>query len=385
MTKIYLGHGAAGNAASMAPWVDGLRARGFDAHAVDLPRRRAEDAVAAFEAQVPDEPGIVIGGHSYGGRVASLAVAGGNRRYGALVCLSYPLHRPGAPETAAARTAHWPQIAVPALLLSGTSDPFARNDMLRAALPGLAAGTLVEYPKLGHSLKPVLDDALDRIAAFLGALDVAAPDVAVRDVAVRDEATLNEAPARCGWSEGPDPLYRAYHDREWGVPVRDERHLFELLILEGAQAGLSWSTILHKREGYRRAFAGFDPAVVAAFDASDVARLLDDPGIVRNRAKVAAAIDNARATVALRAAGTSLTALLWSFVGDRPAVNAFTGPAEIPAQTDVSRAMSRELRTRGFKFVGPTICYALMQSAGLVNDHETRCFRWPEVQVRGEG
>ena len=372
MTKIYLGHGAAGNAASMAPWVDGLRARGFDAHAVDLPRRRAEDAVAAFEAQVPDEPGIVIGGHSYGGRVASLAVAGGNRRYGALVCLSYPLHRPGAPETAAARTAHWPRIAVPALLLSGTSDPFARNDMLRAALPGLPAGTLVEYPKLGHSLKPVLDDALDRIAAFLRRIDEDAP---------------HETPARCGWSEGPDPLYRAYHDREWGVPVRDERHLFELLILEGAQAGLSWSTILHKREAYRRAFASFDPAAVAAFDATDVARLLDDPGIVRNRAKVAAAIDNARATVALHAAGTSLAALLWSFVGDRPVVNAFTGPAAIPAQTDVSRAMSRELRTRGFKFVGPTICYALMQSAGLVNDHETRCFRWPEVQaqVQGEG
>ena len=169
------------------------------------------------------------------------------------------------------------------------------------------------------------------------------------------------------------------------MPVRDERHLFELLVLEGAQAGLSWSTILHKREGYRRAFAGFDPAAVAAFDATDVARLLDDPGIVRNRAKVAAAIGNARATLALYAAGTTLATLLWSFVGDRPVVNTPAGMAEIPAETDVSRAMSRELRARGFRFVGPTICYALMQSAGLVNDHETRCFRWSEVQAEGHG
>ena len=366
MTRIYLGHGASGNAASMAPWVDGLRARGFDAHAVDLPRRRAEDAVAAFEAQVPDEPGVVIGGHSYGGRVASLAVAGA-RRYAGLVCLSYPLHRPGAPETAAARTEHWSRIRVPALLLSGTSDPFARHDLLRAAMPTLPAGTLVEYPKLGHSLKPVLDGALDRIAAFLRGLDDAVPD----------EAAPGATPARCGWAEGPDPLYRAYHDREWGVPVRDERHLFELLVLEGAQAGLSWSTILHKREGYRRAFAGFDPATVAAFDATDVARLLGDPGIVRNRAKIAAAIGNARATLALHAAGTTLSTLLWSFVGDRPVINSYDASADIPAETDVSRAMSRELRARAFRFVGPTICYALMQSAGLVSDHETRCFRSP--------
>ena len=190
---------------------------------------------------------------------------------------------------------------------------------------------------------------------------------------------------RCAWAEGPDPLYRAYHDREWGVPVRDERHLFELLVLEGAQAGLSWSTILHKREGYRRAFAGFDPAAVAAFDANDVARLLNDPGIVRNRAKVAAAIDNARATLVLHGAGTTLSSLLWSFVGDRPVVNTAAGMAEIPAETDVSRAMSRELRARGFRFVGPTICYALMQSSGMVNDHVTRCFRWSEVQAEGVG
>jgi len=180
MLRIFLGHGASGSAASMAPWVDGLRARGFEAFAVDLPRRRAEDAVAAFEAQVPDGPGVVVGGQSYGGRVASLSAAGAGssraegtapRRYAGLVCLSYPLHRPGAPETAAARIAHWPAITVPALLLSGTSDPFARIDILEAAMPALVGGQLVTYPRLGHSLKPVLEDALDRVAAFLAELD----------------------------------------------------------------------------------------------------------------------------------------------------------------------------------------------------------------------
>lgn len=180
MLRIYLGHGASGTAASMAPWVDGLRVRGFEAFALDLPRRRAEDAVAAFEAQVPDEPGVVVGGHSYGGRVASLAVAGASaaqdagaapRRYAGLVCLSYPLHRPGAPETAASRTSHWSAITVPALLLSGTSDPFARIELLEAAIPALVRGQLVTYPRLGHSLRPVLDDALDGVAEFLAELD----------------------------------------------------------------------------------------------------------------------------------------------------------------------------------------------------------------------
>jgi len=185
---------------------------------------------------------------------------------------------------------------------------------------------------------------------------------------------------RCAWGNQPDPAYRAYHDREWGVPVRDERHLFELLILEGAQAGLAWSTILHKRDGYRRAYEGFDPAVVAAYGPDAAARLLADAGIVRNRAKVAASIDNARAVLALYEAGTTLVGHLWSFVEGRPLVNRFAGLGEIPAETDASRAMSKDLRKRGFRFVGPTICYALMQSAGLVNDHETSCFRWPEVQ-----
>jgi DNA-3-methyladenine glycosylase I len=168
---------------------------------------------------------------------------------------------------------------------------------------------------------------------------------------------------RCAWGAGPDPDYRAYHDTEWGVPIRDERHLFELLVLEGAQAGLSWSTILRKREGYRRAFAGFDVAAVAAFGEVDVARLLADAGIVRNRAKVAAAIGNARVTLELHAAGTTLVEHLWSFVGGTPVVNRFETLAEIPSETDASRAMSRDLRARGFRFVGPTICYALMLAA----------------------
>ena len=188
---------------------------------------------------------------------------------------------------------------------------------------------------------------------------------------------------RCAWGDQPDELYRAYHDLEWGVPVRDERHLFELLILEGAQAGLSWSTILRKRDGYRRAFAGFDPEVVARFGPDDVARLLADAGIVRNRAKVSAAIGNARGVLALHEAGTTLVDHLWSFVGGSPAVNRYASIGEIPAQTDRSKAMSKDLRKRGFRFVGPTICYALMQSAGLVNDHQVSCYRWAEVQRPG--
>lgn len=159
----------------MLPWVDGLRALGFDAAPLQLPRRRAEDAVTALEAQVPDEPGMVIGGHSYGGRVASLAAAGvrpeaaagREHPYRALVCLSYPLHRPGAPETAAARTAHWPRIEIPTLLLSGTSDPFARLDLLEVAIPSLPNGELVTYPRLGHNLAPVREEVLSRLAAFL--------------------------------------------------------------------------------------------------------------------------------------------------------------------------------------------------------------------------
>ena len=180
---------------------------------------------------------------------------------------------------------------------------------------------------------------------------------------------------RCGWAPEHDPLYLAYHDEEWGVPSHDERHLFELLVLEGAQAGLSWSTILHKREGYRRAFAGFDVEAVARFGPRDVERLLGDAAIVRNRLKVESAVANAKATIA---AG-GLDELLWSFVGGTPRVNRWRTLDEIPAETDESRAMSKELKRRGFRFVGPTVCYSLMQACGLVNDHLTGCFRYREV------
>jgi DNA-3-methyladenine glycosylase I len=162
------------------------------------------------------------------------------------------------------------------------------------------------------------------------------------------------------------------------VPSHDERHLFEMLVLEGAQAGLSWSTILNKREGYRRAFDGFDPERVAAFDEATVERLLGDPAIVRNRAKVAAAVGNARATMTLREDG-GLDGFLWTFVDGRPTQNRFASIGEIPAETPVSKAMSRDLKRRGFRFVGPTICYAFMQAVGMVNDHEVRCFRHAEV------
>ncbi len=181
MLHIFLGHGASGSAASMAPWIDGLRGAGYEAHPLTLPRRKAEDAIAAFEAQVPDLPGVVVGGHSFGGRVASLSAAGIGkeedepaRRYTALVCLSYPLHRPGAPETAATRVAHWSRIDIPALLLSGRSDPFARVDLLEGSMSRLAAGRLETWPKLGHGLLPVRDAALARIVAFLRELDPAA-------------------------------------------------------------------------------------------------------------------------------------------------------------------------------------------------------------------
>jgi DNA-3-methyladenine glycosylase I len=176
-----------------------------------------------------------------------------------------------------------------------------------------------------------------------------------------------------------DPLYVAYHDEEWGVPSRDDRHLFELLVLEGAQAGLSWSTILHKREGYRRAFAGFDVGRVARFGERDVERLLADAGIVRNRLKVESAVANARAALAVREKHGSLSDFLWGFVGGEPIVGRFETLAEVPAETAESQAMSKELKRRGFGFVGPTVCYAFMQATGLVNDHVTGCFRFAEL------
>lgn len=170
--RCFLGHGASGTAASMAPFVAGLRARGIDAVAIDLPRRKAEDALPAFNQVVPSAADVAIGGHSYGGRVASLAAAEPDAPYAGLVLFSYPLHPPGSPERTDARIAHWPAIRCPVLLLSGESDPFARIDLLRTAVARLASAELVTYPRLGHTLKPVLDDALDRAAAFLSGLAV---------------------------------------------------------------------------------------------------------------------------------------------------------------------------------------------------------------------
>jgi DNA-3-methyladenine glycosylase I len=186
---------------------------------------------------------------------------------------------------------------------------------------------------------------------------------------------------RCAWA-GSDPLLVAYHDEEWGVPSHDDRRLFEFLILEGAQAGLNWMTILRKREGYRRAFADFDPAAVAAFDAAKQQELLQDAGIVRNRLKVAAAVTNAQAFLKVQAEFGSFDAYVWQFVGGRPLHNAWASLSDIPAETDQARALSKDLKRRGFRFVGPTICYAFMQAVGMVNDHVTDCFRYEEL--RGE-
>jgi DNA-3-methyladenine glycosylase I len=194
-------------------------------------------------------------------------------------------------------------------------------------------------------------------------------------------APIDDRP-RCDWGgQWLDERMRAYHDEEWGVPVHDERHLFELLTLEGAQAGLAWSTILNKRDGYRRAFAGFDPQVVAGFGETDVERLMSDAGIVRNRAKILATVANARATLALRD-GPGLVGHLWSFVGGEPIVTRPTHLGDLAAETTESKLMSRDLRRRGFGFVGPTICYALMQAAGLTNDHQVSCYRFEELTSR---
>jgi DNA-3-methyladenine glycosylase I len=187
---------------------------------------------------------------------------------------------------------------------------------------------------------------------------------------------------RCPWC-GADPLYVAYHDAEWGVPVRDDGALFEFLLLEGAQAGLSWLTILRKREAYRRAFADFDPARVAAFGEADVARLLGDGGIVRNRAKINSAIANARAFLEVQAAIGSFAAYLWDFVEGRPLQHARRTLADIPPTTPLSDAISKDLKARGFSFVGSTIVYSHMQATGMVNDHLVGCFRHAQVRALG--
>jgi len=195
---------------------------------------------------------------------------------------------------------------------------------------------------------------------------------------------MTTEPSRCAWC-GDDPLYRGYHDEEWGVPCHDERRLFEMLILEGAQAGLSWLTILRKREGYRRAFDGFDPQRIAGYDDTRIAALLTDPGIVRNRLKVQATVTNARALLALYDRGQTLDGLLWGFVDGRPRQHAWRTLAEIPARTIESDAMSRALKALGFAFAGSTTCYALMQAVGLVNDHTLDCFRHAQLAGPGPG
>lgn len=186
-------------------------------------------------------------------------------------------------------------------------------------------------------------------------------------------AGMDEGARRCGWV-GAAPDYIAYHDTEWGVPEHDGRALFELLALEGFQAGLSWLTILRKREAFRAAFAGFEPDVVAGWGEREVARLVADPGIVRHRGKIAATIDNARAFRTIEAR-EGFSAFLWDRVGGAPIQNAWTRDADVPAQTDLSQRLSRDLRAAGFRFVGPTIVYAFMQAAGMVNDHVTTCPR----------
>ena len=189
---------------------------------------------------------------------------------------------------------------------------------------------------------------------------------------------MNER-VRCEWA-GTDPLYRAYHDEEWGVPVHDDQRLFEFLLLEGAQAGLAWITVLRKREAYRTAFDKFDAGRIAAYDEAKVADLLQNPAIIRNRLKVNAFVRNAQATLRLRDEFGSLDAYLWGFVGGQPIQSQIASLRDIPAQTKESEAMSKDLRRRGFTFVGPTICYAFMQACGMVNDHVTGCFRHVEVR-----
>ena len=189
---------------------------------------------------------------------------------------------------------------------------------------------------------------------------------------------------RCGWVND-EPLYVRYHDDEWGRPVHDDRTLFEFLVLEGAQAGLSWLTVLRKREAYRKAFDGFDPARVARFRPARIQALLRDPGIIRNRAKVASAVENAQSFLEVQREHGTFDGYIWQFVGGRPTQNAWRRHGECPAETDASRAMSRDLVRRGFRFVGPTICYAFMQATGMVNDHLRECFRWREIRRLASG
>ena len=193
-------------------------------------------------------------------------------------------------------------------------------------------------------------------------------------------AASDQIPVRCAWA-GTDPLMIDYHDQEWGVPLHDDRKLFEFLILEGMQAGLSWMTILKKRENFRLAFDGFDPVVVSQYDQAKVEDLLTDAGIIRHRGKIEAAITNAQVFLEVQSEFGSFDAYMWQFVGGKPKVNSWKTMQELPAKTDESAAMSKDLLSRGFKFVGPTICYAHMQATGMVNDHTTDCYRYLECQT----
>ena len=184
---------------------------------------------------------------------------------------------------------------------------------------------------------------------------------------------------RCAWAEGSSPLMLKYHDEEWGVPVHDDRKLFEFLTLEGAQAGLSWNTILNRRKNYRRAFDNFNVRKIAKYTGRDIKRLLRDEGIIRNRLKIKATIENAKAFLKIKKECGSFDAYIWQFVGGKPVKNSFKRLSELPARTKESETISRDLRKRGFRFVGPTICYAFMQAVGMVNDHTTDCFRYREI------
>jgi len=187
--------------------------------------------------------------------------------------------------------------------------------------------------------------------------------------------TINKIPGRCKWVAEQDSLMREYHDKEWGVPVHDDKKLFEFLILEGAQAGLNWRTVLNKRENYRKAFNGFDVKKISRYGAEDVRRLLGNPGIIRNRLKIASAIENAKKFLEIQKEFGSFDSYIWQFVSNKPIRNKFKSLKEIPASTRESDAMSKDLKKRGFAFVGSTICYAFMQAVGMVNDHQTDCFR----------
>lgn len=185
-------------------------------------------------------------------------------------------------------------------------------------------------------------------------------------------------PTRCEWAGG-DPLYIEYHDKEWGVPLHDENKLFEFIVLEGAQAGLSWITILRKRDSYQEAFDFFDPEKVAAYDETKIDQLLKNPGIIRNKLKIRSAVSNAQAFLKVQEEFGSFDSYMWGFIDQKPIINQWKSMSQLPAQTPLSHKISKDLKQRGFKFVGPTICYAHMQAVGMVNDHTTDCFRYIEL------